>query len=243
MGMLDGLRRRDPAEFHRFLWSNHLAYAETYEIPRRFGASKINPTRHILFDRIVTHLRSRGVNPARDIRSVFEIGCSMGYLLRHLEEQVFPSAPILHGLDIDRYAIQSGAVHLSALGSRVRLFAADMAASGRVMGSQNYDLVLCCGVLMYANETIAEEVLRAMLSHTDRLVGLICLAPEGDHARSRMRSSDGAFIHNVDKLISGAGGAVLSSDFIGASLSGSSPSHVIVAEPCKPKPRLVDMGA
>src|SRR5580765_7361917 len=51
MGMLDHLRRRDPVQFHRFLWSNHLAYARTYEIPARFGASNINPTRHILFSR------------------------------------------------------------------------------------------------------------------------------------------------------------------------------------------------
>jgi hypothetical protein len=43
MGMLHDLHRNDPVGFHRFLWSNHLAYARTYEIPRRFGASNINP--------------------------------------------------------------------------------------------------------------------------------------------------------------------------------------------------------
>jgi SAM-dependent methyltransferase len=232
MGMLNDFRRRDPVEFHRFLWSNHLAYAETYEIPKRFGAANINPTRHILFDRITAHLRSRGLDPHRDIRSVFEVGCSMGYLLRHLEEAVFPSATILHGLDIDAYAVQTGAAHLSSLRSRVKLSAADMEAAESVMGDQNYDLVLCCGVLMYVNESTAQEVVRAMLTHADRLVGLICLAPPpGELGQSQMRASDGAFIHNVEKLIRWAGGTVLSSDYISASVSGSSPCHVILAEP------------
>jgi hypothetical protein len=57
--MLTDLRRHDPVAFHRFLWSNHLAYAASYEVPHRFGASKINPTRHALFDGMSTHLRSR----------------------------------------------------------------------------------------------------------------------------------------------------------------------------------------
>jgi hypothetical protein len=34
MGMLDDLRRHDPVGFHRLLWSNHLAYAETYGPPQ-----------------------------------------------------------------------------------------------------------------------------------------------------------------------------------------------------------------
>src|SRR5262249_12859171 len=73
MGMLADLQRRDPVALHRFLWSNHLAYAASYEVRQRFGKSNINPTRHTLFRRISTHLRSRGIDPARDIRSVLEI--------------------------------------------------------------------------------------------------------------------------------------------------------------------------
>lgn len=46
-----------------------------------------------------------------------------------------------------------------------------------------------------------------------------------------MRASDGAFIHDMDLLIRKAGGRVLSSRWIGTTTSGSSPSHVIVAEP------------
>jgi hypothetical protein len=48
MGMLDDLRRNDPDGLHRFLWSNHLAYAASYEIKRRFGVSKLNPSRRRL---------------------------------------------------------------------------------------------------------------------------------------------------------------------------------------------------
>jgi len=231
MGMLDDLRRRDPVALHRFLWSNHLAYAESYEIPKRFGSSKINPTRHILFSRIAAHLRSGGLDPRRDIRSVFEVGCSMGYLLRHLEEEVCPSAKILHGIEIDAYAVRAGATHLNSLGSKVRLFAADMEATERVMGSQSYDLVICCGVLMYVNESTAERVVQAMLAHADRLVGLICLAPSGDLELSEMRASDGAFIHNMDLMIRRAGGSIVSSEWVGTSTSGASPSNVILAQP------------
>jgi SAM-dependent methyltransferase len=238
MGMLNDLRRRDPVSLHRFLWANHLAYAESYEVSKRFGTRNINPTRLLLFDNITTHLRSRGLDPRKDIHSVFEIGCSMGYLLRHLEEEVFPSASILNGLDIDAYAVQAGSAYLSSLGSRVKLFSADMESAERIMGRQSYDLVLCCGVLMYVNESTAQKVVRAMLSRAAHLVGVICLAPPGgDLERSQVRRSDGAFIHKMDRLIHRAGGRVVSSNWIGASASVRSSCHVILAEPPLPARR------
>jgi SAM-dependent methyltransferase len=235
MGMLTDLRRRDPVAFHRFLWANHLAYAVSYEVPHRFGASKINPTRHVLFNSITAHLRSRGLDPGTDIRSVLEIGCSQGYLLRHLETTLFREARILHGLDLDAHAVKTGSAHLDSLGSRVRLFVADMEAAEKVIGSETYDVVLCCGVLMYVNESIAGKVVRLMFARVARLVGLICLAPsEGERGRYGVRASDGAFIHDMDPLIREAGGNVLSSRWIGTAISGSSPSQVIVGEPRMP---------
>jgi SAM-dependent methyltransferase len=229
MGMLTDLRHRDPVALHRFLWSNHLAYAARYEVPHTFGASKINPTRHVLFDSISAHLRSRGLDAGRDIRSVLEIGCSQGYLLRHLEATMFRSATILHGLDLDAHAIRTGSAHLDSLGSRVKLFAADMETAENIIGSETYDVVLCCGVLMYVNTSIAERVVRMMFARAARLVGLICLAPL--KGQGGVRASDGAFVHDMDPLIDKAGGNVLSSRWIGMTASGSSPSHVIVAEP------------
>jgi SAM-dependent methyltransferase len=231
MGMLDDLRRRDPLALHRFLWSNHLAYAATYEVSRRFGAANINPTRHALFDSIAAQLRSRGLDPRKDIRSVLEIGCSQGYLLHHLEASVFPSATILHGLDIDAYAVRQGSAHLRSIGSAVKLFAADLEAAEHIIGNA-YDVVLCCGVLMYVDKHIAERAIRTMFSRAAHVVGLICLAAQDSQGRSSaVRASDGAFVHDMDPMIRRAGGRVLSRDWIGTHTSGSSPSDVIVAEP------------
>jgi SAM-dependent methyltransferase len=235
MGMMDDLRRRDPDALHRFLWSNHLAYAATYEISDRFGASNLNPSRRVLFEEMTAHLRLRSVEPQAHIRSIFEVGCSMGYLLRHLEVEVCPSADVLHGLDIDAYAVETGMAHLRSVDSKVQLFAADMSDTGRIMAGRRYDLVLCCGVLMYVNEAAAYQVVRTMMSHARQLVGLICLADPGLKALpsgpSVARPEDGTFIHDVDRMVREAGGRVVSAKRVGTEVSGSSDSHVILAVP------------
>jgi len=234
MGLLDDLRRVDPVGLHRFLWSNHSAYAATYEISKRFGASNLNPSRRILFGEMVEHLGKLGFDPRSDIRSVFELGCSVGHLLRHVEQHVCPSAEVLHGVDIDGYAIEAGKCHLRSLNSRVQLYEGDVAAAGRIMGDRKYDLVLCCGVLMYMSEAVAEHAVGMMLSRARRLVGIICLAPVGSGGRgskgSVARTHDGAFIHDVERMISRGGGRVIGSKLVGTEISGSSPSHVILAE-------------
>lgn len=235
IGMLDDMRRADPDGLHRFLWSNHLAYAATYEISSRFGPLNLNASRRILFDEMRSFLLSHGFHTPRKVRSVFEIGCSMGYLLRHLEVEVFPSADILHGIDIDEYAVTTGMAHLSSLQSKVKLSVADMAEAGRVIGHRTYDLMLCCGVLMYVNERTADEVVRLMCSHSNCLVGIICLAhPEGRRTAAgglHRRSSDGAFIHDVDQMIRRASGTIVRTKWIGTDVSGSSPSYAILALP------------
>jgi SAM-dependent methyltransferase len=235
VGMLRDLHRRDAGAFHRFLWSNHLGYAAGYEVGKRFGALNLNPSRRILVDDIASYLRERGVDPRRDIRSVLDIGCSLGYLLRHIEVSLCPSAEVLHGIDIDKYAIHSGMAHLSSLESKVKLFVADMAAAGRFIGNRAYDVILCCGVLMYSDEQCAYEAVRTMLRSARRLVGIICLAEHPNirtpAGRSFTRSSDGAFIHDVARMIHLAGGRVAASRRIEAEISGSSPSHAILAEP------------
>ena len=243
LGMLDDLRRRDAGAFHRFLWSNHLAYAATYEVDQRFGEENLNPSRRILVQNIDSYLRSRGADPAANIRSVLDVGCSMGYLLRHIEVGLCPSAEILHGLDIDEYAIQAGMAHLSAVQSNVKLFAGDMADARRFAGGRSYDLILCCGVLMYSDEDTAYEVVRTMLAAAGYLVGIIALANPAESGsrggRSTARPSDGAFIHDVKGMISRAGGKVVGSQRIDTDVSGSSPSFAILAEP--PKSRLNDI--
>src|SRR5262249_47033769 len=105
-----------------------------------------------------------------------------------------------------------------------------MESAEHILGRWKYDLVLCCGVLMYVNERIAENVVRAMFAGAARLVGLICLAPPQD-GWSGVREHDGAYIHDVDQMIRRAGGGVISLDCVDTNISGSSPSHVILAEP------------
>ena len=120
-----GGAERDLNAYHRFLWSNHLAYAATYEPEQRFGAARVHPSRRLLFDELAGVLADRGMDPARDVRSVMEVGCSMGYLLRHMETHVFPAARVLHGVDIDGYAVERGRQVLRGAGSRVHLSVGD----------------------------------------------------------------------------------------------------------------------
>jgi SAM-dependent methyltransferase len=235
LGMLRDLHRRDAGAFHRFLWSNHLGYAASYEVARRFGASNLNASRRILVDDIASYLMERGVDPRKNIRSVLDIGCSLGYLLRHIEVGLCPSAEVVHGIDIDEYAINAGTAHLSSLASKVKLFVADMAGVGRFIGGRAYDLILCCGVLMYGDEQCAYEVVRTMLLSANRVVGIISLAEQPNFrtaaGRSIARPSDGAFIHDVPRMIHRAGGRVVASRRIETEISGSSPSYAILAEP------------
>jgi SAM-dependent methyltransferase len=235
LGMLRDLHGRDAGAFHRFLWSNHVGYAASYEVGRRFGASNLNPSRRILVDDIGSYLLERGVDPRKTIRSVLDVGCSLGYLLHHVEVSLCPSAEVIHGIDIDEYAINAGRAHLSSLESKVQLFVADMAGAGRFIGGRAYDLILCCGVLMYGDEQCAYEVVRTMLRSANRLVGIISLAEHGNFrtaaGRSIARPSDGAFIHDVSRMIHLAGGRVAASRRIETEISGSSPSHAVLAEP------------
>jgi SAM-dependent methyltransferase len=238
MGVLGDLRRRDPETLHRFLWSNHLAYAARYEVESKFAPHHINPTRHILFRQVQEYYTARALDPREHVRSVFDIGCSLGYLLRHLEVNVFPSAATLNGIDIDRYAVQTGMAYLRSVRSNVELFEADLDKASDLMSRFRYDLTICCGVLMYVNEDSAKCALQAMFAHSRQLVGLICLA-RGECRRARasseVRPSDGAYVHDIHRMIPEAGGTVLSSTWVGTATSGSSPSYVILAEPkCRP---------
>jgi 2-polyprenyl-3-methyl-5-hydroxy-6-metoxy-1,4-benzoquinol methylase len=237
MGALGDLRSRDPETLHRFLWSNHLAYAARYEVERKFESHNINPTRHTLFRQILEYCQARALDPHEQIRSVFDVGCSLGYLLRHIELNLLPSAAPLQGIDIDRYAVQAGMSYLQSVRSRVELFEADLSRAGEFMRGRQYDLVLCCGVLMYASEDTALRALQAMFAHCRRLVGIICLA-HGERLSAKrvaeVRMSDGAYVHDMDRMIREAGGTPISSTWVGTATSGSSPSYVILAEPQAP---------
>jgi len=227
------LARHDIAEYHRFLWANHLAYAKTYEIDQRFGSARVHPSRVLLFDETCRVLQQRGIQPSQ-IDSVLEVGCSMGYLLHHLEQFVFPNARVLDGIDVDAYAIARGVEYLRRAGSRVQLRRADMKQLVST-AMRTYDVIFCAGVLMYVPQAEAQEVVRAMLQRCSGLLVLAGLAhPERDNRelkRSEPRSADQSLIHNLDSMVEAAGGRVVQRRWEGArSLQGNT-IYFVYAEP------------
>ena len=229
--LLADLRHDDPSAFHRFLWSNHLDYARTYEVDQRYGEINIAASRRVLLAELVRILRERGLNAAVDVHSVFDVGCSLGHLLRFAETDVFLAATKLEGLDIDSSAVEKGNGYLRSARSRVRVHAGDVMESPQVMCGQSYDVVLCCGVLMYVDEGQACEVIKTMLQHTRLLAGIITLAhptlPNSQLERPAVRESDGSFIHNLDRLVQVAGGRVLSRWRV----DEYSPAYGVIVEP------------
>lgn len=226
--------QHDPGEYHRFLWRHHMAYARTYEIDQRFGPECLHPSRVLFFEELRRVLKTRGTW-ARQPRSVLEVGCSMGYLLRHIEQNVFPSAVVLDGVDIDDYAIAAGAMHLKALGSRVRLRQADMLDLHHVLESRPYDLILCAGVLMYVDESEAVRVLRTLFERCSGLVALAGLAYDRHDnttlEKAVRRTTDGSFIHNLDALVERAGGRVVARRWDGPRMIQGNTVYFVFAGP------------
>lgn len=226
---------RDPNEFHRFLWSHHLAYAESYEVERRFGSEQVHPSRRLLFNDLETVLRERGIDPAHGIQSVFEVGCSLGYLLRFLETELFRSAQVLEGNDIDAYAVEEGAKYLVRVGSRIKLHQADMTELERIMGARRFDVVLCTGVLMYLREEDAIRVVGSIMRQTGQLAAFAGLAhPDRDNREltsAEIRERDGTFIHNIDRMVERAGGRVVFRRWEGARQVEGNTIYFVFAEP------------
>jgi len=222
------------AENLQFLWRHHLAFAGSYNTAR-FGANMAEPSRRTLFEDIQEHLRKRGLAPEKDVESVFDAGCSVGHVLRFAETEVFPSATVLRGLDIDKYAIESGTAYLRSVGSKVDIAASDIADLDQVMGDRRYDVVLCCGVLQYLDELSAERVMGVLLAHTRRVLGLICLAhPTMENSRlsrSEIRALEGGRIHNLDALVQHAGGEVALRRWTRPAGPEESAPYFLLAEP------------
>ena len=229
------LAEKDPVAFHRFLWSHHLGYAETYESEMRFGNDKINRTRHMFFDDLQQYLADRQVSPEADIRSVFEVGCSLGYLLRHAETRVFPAADSIEGIDLDGYAVRAGTSYLHRMGSRVRLHHGDVAALSRLLRGRVYDVMFAAGVLMYVGEEEAQQVVREMLAHTGQVAAFAGLAhPDVDNAQMRtaaVRQRDGSFIHNIDAMVERSGGTVVYRRWEGSNVVDGNTVYFVFALP------------
>jgi SAM-dependent methyltransferase len=237
MALLSDFAESQPNEFHRFLWSHHLAYADSYQTSR-FKAREPEASRLLLFQDIQEHLRKRGMVPERDVDSVFDVGCSVGDVLRYAETQAFPAATRLCGVDVDRKAVESGAAYLRDIGSKVALATADATDIERVMGKQDYDLVLCCGVLLYFDEPTAADIVKTLLRHTRLSLGLIGLAhPSMDNSQlknSDIRLQDHVFIHNLDAMIRSAGGRIVCRRWLARENQNlHSPPYLVIAEPAE----------
>ena len=167
----------------------------------------------MLFADMKSYLASVGYLSETRVESVLEVGCSLGYLLRYLETDVFLRAAVFHGVDIDQHAIADGTAALASVGSKVRLRLGDMVELSEVVGDRKYDVVICVGVLMYLHRAAATQVVQAMLERASWVAILGGLAePESDPSardESRVRVSDGTFVHNLDRMVEAAGGKVV----------------------------------
>ena len=230
--LLRDLAEKDINEYHKFLWSNHLSYAETYEVASRFGRENMKMSRTMFFDDLEQHLASVPMHAA-DVKSVFEVGCSLGYQLRYLETDLFPAATVLEGADIDAYAIQAGTEYLAGIGSKVRLTCQDMELLERSLGSRQYDVILCTGVLMYLKEEEARQLVSVLLRHTGGMIGFSGLAlPDRDNAdmeQSVPRESDHSFIHNIDSMVKDAGGRIVARRWEGSRIVDGNTIYFVFA--------------
>lgn len=233
--LLRDFAERDPDGFHRFLWSHHLAYAETYEVGLRFGPNGLHPSRRLLFEELTTAAHRVDLDLSHDVHSVFEVGCSLGYLLRHIEREVCPAAVELEGNDIDGHAIREGRAHLASMGSRVVLHHADLSQLESVFAGRRFDLVVCAGVLMYLREAEAATRVGLIMRHTGRLAAFAGLAcSDRDNAllsTAEVRQRDGTFIHNIDRLVTQAGGRIVGRRWDGGTELAGNSVYFVFAEP------------
>jgi SAM-dependent methyltransferase len=240
VGLVRDLQTQDPKRFHKFAWANHLmTYAQWYEDENElFSPDQMQPSRIELFNDLIAALREIGVAPA-SVRSVLEIGCSQGYLLRHLERHTLPGCETLIGIDIDGPAVQKGSRVLANAGSRVRLMQGDMERLPDLVGAQTFDVTLAAGVLSYLNETDAAAVVKRLLDRTRVvmvLAGLACFERHNDTLEQSIPSPGhaGQWLHNFDMMIRAAGGRVVRTRWEGArqynnqtvSFAFAVPSHV-----------------
>lgn len=203
----------DVNAYHKFLWTHHLGYAAPYEVSTRFGVENMRPSRQEFFAELRNSLETLGV-AVDNVRSVLEVGCSLGYQLRYLETEMLRGATMLDGIDIDEYAVRNGQQYLDQIGSKISLTCGDMQHLDQLLGERTYDVVVCTGVLMYLRENEADMLVRKMLSRSRTVVGLAGLAhPAIDNAAlasSGVRERDRTFIHNLDVMVKAGGGRIVS---------------------------------
>jgi SAM-dependent methyltransferase len=236
-GLVGDLGLRDPQAFHKFLWKHHfMGYARWYDSENElFSADRMQPSRRMLFDDLESVLRQLGLQRS-DIGSILEVGCSLGYLLRHLETDVFPECREFMGLDIDEPAIRKGTEYLKQQGSKVVLAHGDMEELDCILGSRTFDLVFAAGVLSYLDEANAARVVSMLLKRTNKVLALAGLACGGRDNRELEASESSPnherqWIHNFEAMVSAAGGRAVMSRWEGAKLFNLQTIHFVFAVP------------
>lgn len=216
MGLIRDLLKENPKEFHKFAWSNHLAgYTRCNDSEELFSVEQLQLSRNEFFRDLIFVIQERGLRTS-DIKSILEVGCSLGYLLRYLELNVFTDCSEIVGVDIDKGAIGKGKAHLGKTGSKVRLIHGDMENLDRSLGPQSFDLLFAAGVLSYLNERDATVVVATMLGRTKKILAFAGLAAS-DRDNNRLVHSilspnhEQQWIHNFEAMISLAGGRIIKS--------------------------------
>jgi len=228
---------KDVSSYHKFLWRHHLSYAESYETNLRFGYDNLNETRKFFLSDLVEHLKKQGINPESEIKSVLDVGCSLGYLLRYIETDVFPNASVLDGNDIDKYTIEQGKEFLASCKSKANLIHADMEALENIIGDKKYDVVFGAGILLYLKQDQANKLVAKMMNHTSTMLAFTGLAhPDLDNAKletSVTRESDKTWIHNIDKMITDAGGKIVARRWEGNKMVDGNTIYFVFAVPAQ----------
>jgi len=223
-GIIRDLMSNNPKEFHKFIWSNHIrCAAKHYDSDSLFIIEKMEPTRIELFNDLRTVMEDLGIEPGKDIHSVLEVGCSLGYLLRFIETDIMPDVKELVGVDIDRHAIEKGSRYLSRNGSKVCLIHGDMEDLEDTVAGRFFDFTFAAGVLSYLNHEDALKIVRGMLRRTNKIMALVGLANPSFHNKelSISRCSEDhnyQWIHNFEALVEEAGGRVVKSRWEGTKL-------------------------
>lgn len=223
-GIIRDLMSNNPKEFHKFIWSNHIrCAAKHYDSESLFVKEKMEPTRIELFNDLQSFMGDHGIELSKDIHSVLEVGCSLGYLLRYIETDIMPNAKELVGIDIDRNAIEKGSRYLSSNGSKIRLIHGDMEDLEDTVAGRFFDFTFAAGVLSYLNQEDALKIVRGMLRRTNKIMALVGLANPSFHNKelSTSRCSEDhnyQWIHNFEALVDKAGGRVVKSRWEGTKL-------------------------
>jgi SAM-dependent methyltransferase len=237
LGLLRDLSARDPKGFHKFLWTHHfLGYARWYYAEEElFSTEQMQPSRRLFFADLREVLSAQGINSS-DVRSILEVGCSMGYLLRYLETTLFPSCQELMGIDIDAEAIAKGKAYLKLSGSKIVLVQGDMEDLESIFGARRFDFIFAAGVLSYLDERDAGRLISLLLRRTNRLLAFAGLACTQRNNNELIRSElspnhQGQWIHNFESMVHAAGGRVVSRRWEGAKLFNLQTINFVFAIP------------